>query len=109
MTNAVVVIVVGVNGDGQREVLDLRVDTEETGGMERVLRRPDRADRGRPGHQRRRAVRVDALLHAVNDQAGSAAVQAQFKPCDADAVMGSGYKVQTGISTWTLLRRDVMR
>ena len=78
MTNAVVVIVVGVNGDGQREVLDLRVDTRETGGVERVLRRPD-------------------------------AVQAQFKPCDADAVMGSGYKVQTGISTWTLLRRDVMR
>lgn len=34
MTNAVVVIVVGVNGDGQREVLDLRVDTRETGGVE---------------------------------------------------------------------------
>lgn len=68
MTNAVVVIVVGVNGDGQSEVLDLRVDTRETGGVERVLRRPD-------------------------------AVQAQFEPCEADAVMGSGYKVQMGIST----------
>lgn len=34
MTNAVVVIVVGVNGDGQSEVLDLRVDTRETGGVE---------------------------------------------------------------------------
>mgnify|MGYP006968436182 FL=1 len=34
MTNAVVVIVVGVNGDGQREVLDLQVDTRETGGVE---------------------------------------------------------------------------
>ncbi|APH01315.1 hypothetical protein ASJ30_06935 [Janibacter indicus] len=78
MTNAVVVIVVGVNGDGQREVLDLQVDTRETGGMERVLRRPD-------------------------------AVQAQFKPCDAYAVMGPGYRVQMGISTETLSRGDVMR
>lgn len=99
MTNAVVVIVVGVNGDGQRGVLDLRVDTREAGGVEPVLRRPDRADRGGPGHPRRRSVRVEALLHAVNDQADPDSVQAQFKPCDADAVMRPGHKVQMGIST----------
>ena len=39
------------------------------------------------------------MLHAVDDQADPDAVQAQFKPCDAYAVMGCGDEVQIGIST----------
>ena len=49
VVNAVVLVATGVNGDGHREVLGVKVATSETRhGVERVLRRP-----GRPRPDRR--------------------------------------------------------
>ena len=52
VVNAVVLVATGVNADGHREVLGVKVATSETqGGMERVLRRPRRP---RPGRRQAR-------------------------------------------------------
>ena len=54
--NAVVLLAVGVNGDGHREVLGMpRRDQRDGRGVEQLLRRPRRSRPGRspPGHLRR--------------------------------------------------------
>ena len=56
VVSCAVLVATGVNNDGHREVLGVRVSTSETGpGVERVLRRPGRPrpHRRAPGHQRR--------------------------------------------------------